>query len=366
MLINEILSTLENFAPISLQEDYDNAGLLTGNVKINCTGVLISLDCTEEIVQEAIDKHCNLIVAHHPIIFKGLKKINGKNYIERTIIKAIKNDIAIYAMHTNLDNVHNGVSFKMAQKLGLQNLQVLAPKNNLLQKLILFSPEENAEQIKQALFATGAGNIGNYSACSFTSVGIGCFTPGLNANPQKGEIGKADVSKELKIEVVFPIWLQNQIVAAMKKNHPYEEVAYDILTLNNTYQNVGSGVVGGLPKPMLENDFLSLLSEQFKTKVVKHTALLNKPIKKVALCGGSGSFLIPMAKASKADAFITSDLKYHEYFDADNQFLLADIGHFESEQYTIDLIHELLHEKFPNFALQKTGVNTNPVQYFVR
>jgi dinuclear metal center YbgI/SA1388 family protein len=365
MIVNDIVNFLETIAPPSLQEDYDNAGLLTGNTSTTCTGVLISLDCIEATIQEAIHKKCNVIVAHHPIIFTGLKKINGKNYVERTIIKAIKNDIAIYAIHTNLDNVLHGVSGKMAQLLGLQNVQILSPKKNILQKLAVFVPKENAQKLTDALFAAGAGNIGNYSECSFSTTGIGSFKPDKNANPAKGEIGFRDTAEEVKMEVIFPIWLQGQIIAAMKANHPYEEVAHDIYNLANTYQETGSGIVGNLPAAMEEKDFLAKLLTIFKIKVVRHTALTGKKIQKVALCGGAGSFLTNAAKAAGADVYITADIKYHEFFDADGQLLLADIGHYESEQFTIDLLFELLSYKFPNFALLKTGVNTNPVQYFV-
>jgi dinuclear metal center YbgI/SA1388 family protein len=365
MLINQITNFLETIAPPSLQEDYDNAGLLTGNASMPCNAVLISLDCTEAIVQEAIDKKCNLIVAHHPIIFSGLKKINGKTYVERTIIKAIKNDIAIYAIHTNLDNVLHGVSGKIAEKLGLENVQILWPKKNILQKLVVFVPTKNAQQLTDAFFATGAGNIGNYSECSFISTGQGSFKPEDGATPQTGVIGKRETLEETKVEVIFPAWLQGQIITAMKANHPYEEVAHIIYNLANTYQETGSGIVGNLPEAVSEIDFLAKLSTIFKVKVVRHTALTGKKIQKVALCGGAGSFLINAAKAAGADIYITADVKYHEFFDADGQVLLADIGHYESEQFTIDLLFELLSDKFPNFALLKTGVDTNPVQYFV-
>jgi dinuclear metal center YbgI/SA1388 family protein len=365
MLIHQITNFLETIAPLSLQEDYDNAGMLTGNASMTCTGVLISLDCTEAIVQEAIDKKCNLIVAHHPIIFSGLKKINGKTYVERTIIKAIKNDIAIYAIHTNLDNVLHGVSGKMAEKLGLKNVQILSSKKNILQKLVVFVPTQNAEKLKEALFAAGAGNIGNYSECSFTSTGIGSFKPEHGATPETGTIGKRETLEEIKVEVIFPEWLQGQIIAAMKANHQYEEVAYEIYNLTNTYQYTGSGIIGILPDEIEGNEFLKLIADVFKLKIVRHTAFTGKKIKKVALCGGAGSFLINTAKAAGADVYLTSDLKYHEFFDADGQLLLADIGHFESEQFTIDLLFELLSDKFPNFALLKTSVNTNPVEYFV-
>jgi dinuclear metal center YbgI/SA1388 family protein len=365
MNINEVAFFLETVAPPFLQENYDNVGLLTGNATIPCTGVLISLDCTESIVEEAIEKKCNLIVAHHPIIFSGLKKINGKNYIERTIIKAIKNDIAIYAIHTNLDNVLHGVNGKMASKLGLENVQILAPKKNLLQKLVVFVPKQNEEQLRNALFSAGAGNIGNFSECSFTTEGIGSFTPMTSATPQTGKIGRKEIVKEAKIEVIFPTWMREQIIDAMKANHPYEEVAHDIYDLANAYQQTGAGVIGNLPTEMSEVEFLQQIGTVFTQKLVKHTALTGKKVKKIVLCGGAGSFLINTAKAAGADAYVTSDLKYHEFFDADGQLLLADIGHFESEQFTIDLLFELLSEKFPNFALLKTSVNTNPVEYFV-
>jgi dinuclear metal center YbgI/SA1388 family protein len=365
MLINQIINFLETIAPPSLQEDYDNTGLLTGNAGMPCTGVLISLDCTEAIVQEAIDKKCNLIVSHHPIIFSGLKKINGKTYVERTIIKAIKNDITIYAIHTNLDNVLHGVSGKMAEKLGVDNVQILSTKKNILQKLVVFVPTKNAQQLTDALFAAGAGHIGHYSECSFISTGVGSFKPEDGATPQTGAIGKRETLEETKVEVIFPAWLQGQIIAAMKATHPYEEVAHDIYNLANTYPETGCGVMGNLPEAVSEIDFLTKLSTTFNVKAVRHTPLTGKKIQKVALCGGAGSFLINTAKAAGADVYITADVKYHEFFDADGQLLLVDIGHYESEQFTIDLLFELLSNKFPNFALLKTGVNTNPVQYFV-
>ncbi len=365
MIVQNLIQFLETIAPPSLQEDYDNAGLLTGNEETICTGALINLDCTEAIVQEAIDKNCNLIIAHHPIVFKGLKKINGNNYVERTIIKAIKNDIAIYAIHTNLDNVLMGVNGKIAAMLGLQNVQILLPKKDILQKLAVYVPAENAENLKNALFAAGAGNIGNYNECSFSTTGTGSFTPGEGANPFSGKIGVREVGEEVKIEVIFPAWLQNDIVKAMKANHPYEEVAHDIYNLSNKYQDTGSGIIGTLPEPIDEIDLLAKVAEIFKVKVLKHTTLLGRKCRKIAVCGGAGSFLINTAKGAGADVYITSDIKYHEFFDADGQLLLADIGHYESEQYTIDLLFDLLSNKFPNFALLKTGVNTNPVQYFV-
>ncbi len=366
MNISEVIQTLESFAPLSYQESYDNAGLLTGDADRTCTGILCSLDTTEEIVKEAIEKKCNLIVAHHPIVFSGLKKITGRTYVERTIIAAIQNGIAIYAIHTNLDNVHNGVSKRMADLLGLENCKVLDPKTGLLQKLYTYVPVDDAEKVRLALFTAGAGNIGNYSECSFNGEGIGTYKAGEGTNPYIGEKGKRAETKEIKMEVVFPAYLQNHIVKALLQAHPYEEVAYDIVSLANEFQQVGSGIIGELPDAISETDFFQKLSRTFHLSVVKHTKLLHRNVKKIALCGGSGFFLLKKAIAAKADIYITSDVKYHEFFDADNKIVLADIGHWESEQFTIDLLYDILQSEFRSFAVLKTEVTTNPVSYFVR
>ncbi|CAN5257815.1 Nif3-like dinuclear metal center hexameric protein [soil metagenome] len=365
MKIAEILTHLESIAPVSLQESYDNAGLITGNSEWTCSGVLVCLDATEDVIQNAIDKKCNLVVAHHPIVFSGLKKITGKNYVERTVIAAIKNDIAIYAIHTNLDNVIKGVNGKIAEKLGLKNLQVLQPREQQLKKLITFAPPDVAENIRNTVFNAGGGHLGNYSECSFIIEGRGTFKPLEGADPFVGEIGKRHENKELKIEIIFPSHLQTKLVAAMIEAHPYEEVAYDIISLGNYLTDVGSGIIGEVSTEMNEVDLLKKIRDVFDLKVVKHTVLLNKAVKRVAVCGGSGSFLLQAAMAQKADVYITSDVKYHEFFDADAKILLADIGHFESEQYTIDLLYDLLIEKFPNFAVLKTEIRTNPVHYFL-
>jgi dinuclear metal center YbgI/SA1388 family protein len=364
MKIAEIAAWLETIAPTSLQENYDNAGLITGNSSWECTGIITSLDATEAVVMEAVEKKCNLIVAHHPIIFGGLKRINGKNYVEKTIIAAIKNDIAIYAIHTNLDNVLRGVNGRMADKLGLINRSVLQPKNNVLKKLFTFVPLEFSEKVRNAIFAAGAGEISDYSECSFNTEGQGTFKPGKGTNPFSGNIGERKLENEVKIEVILPAWKERSVLAAMKAAHPYEEVAYDIIALENRQENVGSGLVGILPVPFTEMAFLALLKEQFKLSIVRHTSLTGKMVKKVALCGGAGSFLIGAAIAAGADFYVSSDIKYHEFFDANGHLVVADIGHYESEQFTIDLLLDLLSEKFPNFAVQKTGVKTNPVQYF--
>ncbi len=363
MTISEIIQTLEAYAPPSYQESYDNAGLLTGNQSWQCSGVICSLDATEEVVQEAINNNCNLIVAHHPIIFSGLKKITGKNYVERTIIKAIKNDIAIYAIHTNLDNVYNGVSRRMADALGLQHCKVLDPKIGLLKKLYTYVPVNDAEKVRTALFAAGVGNIGNYSECSFNTEGVGTYKPMENTNPYIGEQGKRSETKEIKLEMIFEAHRQQQVIQALLQSHPYEEVAYDIVSLDNAYQNVGSGIIGELKTEINEQTLLEKVVKVFGLSAMKHTKFLKRNVKKIALCGGSGFFLLKKAIAANADVYITSDVKYHEFFDADNKILLADIGHWESEQFTIDLLHDILIDKFHNFAVLKTGVKTNPVEY---
>jgi len=364
MQIREIISLLENIAPPQLQESYDNSGLLTGNADWECSGVLVSLDATEEIVKEAVAKKCNLIVAHHPIIFGGLKKITGKNYVERTVIAAIKNDVAIYAIHTNLDNVINGVNGKMADRLGLVNRQVLSPKLSLLKKIIVFAPAAQADQVRSAIFAAGAGHIGNYSECSFNATGEGTFKAGEGTNPFAGQIGERHSENEIKIEAIFPQWLERGIIKSLLAAHPYEQPAYDIIALGNSLPSTGSGLIGQLPQPIAEIDFLGIIKKAFGLEAIKHTVLTGKPVKKVALCGGAGSFLINAAIASGAGFYITSDVKYHEYFDAENRLVIADIGHYESEQYTVNLLFDILNEKYPTFATLKTETNTNPVRYF--
>lgn len=362
--IRDIISILENIAPRGYQESYDNSGLITGTQDTEVTSILITLDCIESIVDEAISKNCNLIVAHHPIVFKGLKQLNGKNYVERTIIKAIKNDIAIYAIHTNLDNVHNGVNAKIADKLGLLNPQILAPKSDTLLKLETFIPTEHTASVLDALHKAGAGNIGNYSNCSFSIEGTGSFKPNNKANPTIGQSGELEKVEESRIELIFPKVLQHKIVSTLKQAHPYEEVAYYIHTLQNTNQNVGSGMIGELPNAMPKEEFLAYLKEKMSLDIVRYTNLEEKNIRKVAICGGAGSFLLHKAKAKSADAFVTADFKYHEFFDAEGKIMIADIGHYESEVFTKELIDGFIRENFANIATYLSEVNTNPVKYF--
>jgi len=364
MLIKDITNHLESIAPLALQENYDNCGLLVGNANDECFAALLTLDCTEEIIDEAIAIGANLVIAHHPIIFGGIKKLNGKNYVERTIIKAIKNNIAIYAAHTNYDNINNGVNEMICNKIGLTNCKILVPKPQTLQKLITYCPVNNAEMVRTSLFAAGAGNIGNYSNCSFSSEGYGTYMANENANPTAGEIGKLHTEKEVKIEVIFPFYSEQKIVEALVKSHPYEEVAYDIISISNTSNLFGSGMLGVLENELSEHDFLKQLKLTFGLQAIKHTNLLNKKIKTVAVCGGSGSFLLGHAIAANADVYVSSDFKYHEYFNAENKIVIADIGHFETEQFTPQIFYNHIIKKFSTFATHLSKVNTNPIKYF--
>lgn len=363
MTIQDVTNYLESIAPLEYQESYDNAGLIVGNYENDVSGVLVCLDSTEKIVDEAIERKCNLIVAHHPIVFSGLKKITGKNYVERTVIKAIKNDIAIYAIHTNLDNMLNGVNEIIGRKLGLINTQILSPSSNNLRKLITYVPVDYVEKVRESLFDSGAGKIGNYDECSFSSIGEGTFRAGDDTNAFIGEKGKRHIESEQKLEVIYSIDKQRAILSSLLKSHPYEVVAYDILELQNSNSGIGAGLIGELENGIDEITFLKSLKITMKTDCVRYTDLQGRQIKKVAVCGGSGSFLLKDAIHQNADVFITGDFKYHEFFDAENRIIIADIGHFESEQYTIELLAEKLKEKFTTFAVCFTEVNTNPVNY---
>lgn len=365
MKIKDIIACLESLAPPSLQESYDNAGLIAGDENRECTGILVSLDATVEIIDEAKRRNCNLVVSHHPIVFSGLKKISANNYVGKAVIEAIKNDIALYAIHTNLDNISEGVNGRIAAMLGLTNVSVLLLKENMLKKLYTFVPVNSADKVRQAIFEAGGGHIGNYSECSFNAGGFGTFRGGADTDPYVGKPGEFHREEELKVEVIFPAWLEGRIISNLVSAHPYEEVAYDIISLDNRNFSIGSGIVGELSSPSDELVFLQKIKETFKLQVIKHTAPMNRPVKRVAVCGGAGSFLISKALAAGTDMYITSDIKYHEFFDANGRLLIADIGHYESEQFTINLLQEFLEKKFPTFAVLKTEVVTNPVRYFL-
>ena len=363
MSINEVIEVLEDFAPLAYAEDFDNVGLLIGDKNAEVNGVLVTLDTLEQTVEEAILKKCNLIVSFHPIIFSGLKKITGKNYVERVVLKAIKNDIAIYAIHTALDNMPHGVSKGMCDALNLENRKILIPKNGVIKKLITYVPENDFKKVRESLFKAGAGNIGNYEQCSFSTSGDGTFLGTENSNPTKGERGIFHTEKEIQLTLTFEARIQTKILNTLFKNHPYEEVAYEVSTLDNSNQNIGMGMLAELPEPMGEQSFLELVADKFNAKGVRYSRLLNKNIKKIAVLGGSGSFAIDAAIASGADAFITADLKYHQFYQAEGKLILIDIGHYESEQFTKNILTDFLTKKFTNFAVVLADENTNPIKY---
>lgn len=364
MKLQQICSFLETIAPLSYQEDYDNSGLITGSPDMEVTGALISLDCLEPVLDEAIRLGCNLVISHHPIVFKGLKKFNKRTYVERVVMKAIKHDIALYAIHTNFDNVLNGVNARICEKLGVKEFTILSPKGGLLKKLVTFCPSAHADIVRNALFEAGAGSIGNYSECSYNTEGFGTFKGAENTNPFVGEKGVQHREAEVRIETIYPAVIERQLIVALLQAHPYEEVAYDLYPLTNSFE-AGSGMVGNLSEEMDELSFLQLLKERLNAKVVRHTALRGKKVRRVAVCGGSGSFLLQRAIASGADVFVTADFKYHEFFDADGKIIISDVGHFESEQFTQELLFEIITKKFPNFALHLTSIHTNPINYLI-
>ena len=364
MTIGDLTKYLETLAPRSWQESYDNSGLIVGDPSDELKGVLVSLDCLESIVDEAISKGANMVVSHHPIVFKGIKQLNGKNYVERTVLKAIRNNIALYAIHTNFDNYFHGVNEEIGERLGLEKLRILAPKTELLNKLVFFVPTYAAESVSQAIFNAGAGKIGNYDECGFSIEGSGSFRPLEGADPAEGEIGIRHQLEEIRMEVVVPSDRAVTVIGVMKNAHPYEEVAYDLYPLMNENQRVGAGMIGELSESMNEKEFLQMVKKTFGCGVIRHTRLLGKGVKKVAFCGGAGSFLLKDAIQAGADMYLTGDMKYHEFFDAENKIVLADIGHFESEQFTSDRLAALLKKKFTTFAVHLTEVQTNPINYF--
>ncbi len=370
MKIKTITDYLETFAPLSIQEDYDNAGLLVGSQDTEAKGAMVTLDVTEEVIDEAIQQDCNLIIAHHPIIFKGIKRLNGGDHVQRSVIKAIKNDIAIYAAHTNLDHAHVGVNAKISEQLGLQNAKVLRPISNIMKKLVTYCPDMKSDSgayypgtIRQALFEEGAGEIGPYDLASYNIYGRGTFRPTDDQETFAGSKKRMHVQQEVRIEVAFPGYLKNRIIKRLMETHPYRHVVYDVYPLEATQHLAGAGMIGKLEKPVAESEFLKQVKSTMLTDCVRHSPLRNKQVEKVAVCGGAGSFLLQDAIDEAADAFVSSDFKYHQFFDADQNLLIADIGHFESERFTIDLLYDWLKEKFSTFAVYKSNTNTNPISY---
>ena len=363
MIVQDVINHLEELAPLAYAEDFDNVGLLVGNKNKEVTGILVTLDTLETVVDEAIENNCNLIVSFHPIIFSGLKKITGKTYVERVVLKAIKNDIAIYSMHTALDNAKNGVNNMICEKLNLTNRKILIPQSGTIKKLTTYVPKGEAEVLRNALFRVGAGNIGNYSNCSFNAEGMGTFKGNEESNPTKGKKGDTHFEEEIQVSMIFEKHLEQKVLNTLFKTHSYEEVAFEVTTLENTNKAIGMGMFGELENGVDELSFLNNLKSTFKSEVVRYSSLVNKPIKKVAVLGGSGSFAINSAIASGADVLVTSDLKYHDFYKAENKIILADIGHYESEQYTKKLLVAYLTKKITNFAIILSKINTNPIKY---
>ncbi|MCH5328253.1 MAG: Nif3-like dinuclear metal center hexameric protein [Coprobacter sp.] len=363
MKIAEIIAALETVAPLAWQESYDNAGVQVGDITAEATAALLCLDVTEAVVDEAVAVGANVIISHHPLLFKGLKSITGKSYIERVLMKAIQHHIVIYASHTNMDNACHGVNYKIAEKLGLSSCRILEPLQNRLLKLVTYVPEASAGLLRNALFQAGAGHVGNYDRCSYTVSGKGTFRPGDGARPFCGEAGREHTEEEARIEVILPDYRKTAVIAALLAAHPYEEPAFDIFRTETPCPVAGSGVVGDLPAGTDAVDFLKGVKTLFGAGCIRHTAVPGKKVRRIALCGGSGSFLIPAAIASGADMFLTGEIKYHDYFGYENRIILAELGHYESEQYTKDIFCDIITKKFPTFAVHYTKVDTNPINY---
>lgn len=364
MIIKQVINILEELAPLDYAENFDNVGLLVGQNDTEVTGILVTLDTLENVVEEAIQKNCNLIVSFHPIIFSGLKKITGANYVERTVIKAIQHGIAIYSMHTALDNSNKGVNAKICEILGLQDTRILIPQTGTIKKLTTYIPKAHAEALRNALYAAGGGQIGNYSNCSFSLEGTGSYKANQGADPYMGTVGKIHYEQEIQIGITYQKAFESNILAALFGNHPYEEIAYEIQTLENSNQHIGMGMYGNLEKPLTEEAFFEFIKKKMHVSCIRHSAFLGRKINKVAVLGGSGSFAISAAKSVNADVFVTSDLKYHQFYEAESKILLADIGHYETEQFTKDLLVDYLTKKIPNFAISLSGSKTNPINYF--
>lgn len=365
MTIQNIASHLNSWAPASTAEDYDNTGLLYGNPEAALSRILVSLDATEEVVEEAISKNCQLIISHHPILFKGLKKFNRRSYVSRALEKAIKNDVALFALHTNLDNDAAGVNLFLAEKLGLlpESLRILRPFHEKLIKLSYFVPVENHEEVLKAAHEAGAGRIGKYYDCSFSVQGRGRFTPGEGCDPSIGEIGKPEEVLEYKVDLIVPDFIFSTVLKSLREAHPYEELAYFASPVLNEWTDKGAGMIGRLPAATELHEFISLVKKSLGLKVLKYTQPVKEKVQSIAVCGGAGIFLLPDALSAGADVFLTSDVKYHEFFDAEGRIVLMDAGHFETEQFTSEGIVKNLSAQFPNIAVLLSETRTNPVNY---
>jgi dinuclear metal center YbgI/SA1388 family protein len=363
MKLSEITAVFESFAPLSYQESYDNAGLTVGDANREVRAALLCIDVTEAVIEEAVRTGSDLVISHHPVLFQPLKQLTGSSTAERIVISAIANKIALYSAHTNLDNVYTGVNQRICRKLNLENIQILSPLQHGLRKLVTYVPLAHAEEVRTALFKAGAGKIGGYDSCSFNVDGKGSFRASEGTKPFTGEIGKLHFENETRIETIFPAILKSRIIKALLTAHPYEEVAYDIFPVDNEYGEAGSGMIGELGNPTDTVSFLNQVKACFNCQVIRHSRLINPTVKKIAVCGGSGSFLIQKAISSGADLFITGDVKYHQFFEAEDRIVIVDIGHFESEQFTIEIFYEILKKNLPNFAVHFSSIKTSPIYY---
>ena len=363
MLLRDLISVIEEAVPLQFQESYDNAGLQVGDYSKEINSALLTLDVTEDVVEEAKAKGCGVIISHHPVIFRPLKRLSGRTASERIVTKAIKYGIAIYSAHTNLDVMNFGVSAKMAEKMELTNCKVLVPLKGQLRKLVTYIPQSYFDQVSSAVFEAGAGSIGKYDSTGFSSDGIGSFRGNVDSNPFVGEPMKLHHEKEKRFETVFYKYQEKAVLKALLTTHPYEEVAYDIYPIENENINIGFGCVGDLKQPMSTVEFLKFLENVFDAKGIRFSKPQKNTVSRVAMCGGSGSEFLSNAIASSADAYVTADVKYHTFFDAENKILLADIGHYESEKVAIDILYDLIIKKIPNFALHFSGVYSNPINY---
>lgn len=363
MKLKDLCSYLDSVVPLSFQESYDNSGLQVGQPDDEIKSALLTLDVTGDVIDEAIREGCDLIISHHPVIFGTIRSITGKSSTEKILLQAIRNNISIYSSHTNLDVVNNGVSKKLAEKAGLKNVSVLSPSARKLLKLVTFIPEKHFAPVSEAIFDAGAGVTGNYDRCGFATSGTGSFRGGESTHPFVGEKGSIHFEKEIRFETILYSHLRNKVVRALLEAHPYEEVAYDLYPIENESTNEGSGCIGELDEPISEEDFLHLLSSRLDARSIRHSKMRWQMVKRVAVCGGAGSFLLDKAIARKADALVTSDIKYHTFFEAESRILLVDCGHYETEKFSTEILYDLILKKFPKFALRFSEINTNPINY---
>ncbi len=358
--IGDLSSALESVAPSLYAESYDNVGLLVGRSEWKCEKVLVALDITEAVVQEAIEKGVQAIVAHHPVIFGGIQRLTGEDTAQRAIELAIKHSIALLACHTNLDAIEGGVSYRMAQAISLVNVRTLQPRSGLLWNLIVYVPAESAETLLEALWEAGAGKMGAYDECAFRSHGLGSFRPKEGAHPHNGVIGERAFADEIRLELLVPEGARKKVHQCMMEHHPYEEIAHSWLKHDGVHHSVGFGAIGQWDACDWP-EAVRRIKTAFGVASFRHTMPIASDYRTVAVCGGAGADLLAQAKSQQAELFITSDITYHRYFGADDRLVFIDIGHWESEQHAMELLIDIVREKFPNFAVLKSETNTNPM-----